>query len=164
MHQERRFPGRVVGTDLAQPRLRRLRAAPSARYGENVERTEDFPAALERALAVGQRGRRRAAARPGGDHAAHDAQRAVGSRRRERSEYNALITPLEPRASARRAALAGRRLAVKDLIDTAGIRTTYGSAIYADHVPERTAPAVERLLAAGAVWSARRTCTSSPGA
>jgi Asp-tRNA(Asn)/Glu-tRNA(Gln) amidotransferase A subunit family amidase len=42
-------------------------------------------------------------------------------------------------------------LLVKDLIDTAGIRTTYGSKIYADHVPDRTATAVERLVAAGAV-------------
>ena len=40
---------------------------------------------------------------------------------------------------------------MKDLFDTAGIRTTYGSKIYADHVPERTAAAVERLLDAGAV-------------
>jgi aspartyl-tRNA(Asn)/glutamyl-tRNA(Gln) amidotransferase subunit A len=63
--------------------------------------------------------------------------------------YNALITELEP-APGREGPLAGLRLAVKDLIDTAGIRTTYGSSIYADHVPERTAPAVERLLAAGA--------------
>jgi aspartyl-tRNA(Asn)/glutamyl-tRNA(Gln) amidotransferase subunit A len=47
--------------------------------------------------------------------------------------------------------LHGRRLLVKDLIDTAGIRTTYGSRIYADHVPARTATAVARLVAAGAV-------------
>ena len=32
--------------------------------------------------------------------------------------------------------LHGRRLLVKDLIDTAGIRTTYGSQVYADHVPD----------------------------
>jgi aspartyl-tRNA(Asn)/glutamyl-tRNA(Gln) amidotransferase subunit A len=63
--------------------------------------------------------------------------------------YNALITELEP-GPGREGPLAGLRLAVKDLIDTAGIRTTYGSSIYADHVPERTAPAVERLLGAGA--------------
>jgi aspartyl-tRNA(Asn)/glutamyl-tRNA(Gln) amidotransferase subunit A len=44
---------------------------------------------------------------------------------------------------------AGRRLAVKDLFDTAGIRTTYGSAVFADHVPETTAEAVRRLEAAG---------------
>jgi aspartyl-tRNA(Asn)/glutamyl-tRNA(Gln) amidotransferase subunit A len=43
----------------------------------------------------------------------------------------------------------GITLAVKDLFDTAGVRTTYGSAIFADHVPEATAPAVARLEAAG---------------
>jgi aspartyl-tRNA(Asn)/glutamyl-tRNA(Gln) amidotransferase subunit A len=43
----------------------------------------------------------------------------------------------------------GIALAVKDLFDTAGVRTTYGSAIFADHVPEATAPAVARLEAAG---------------
>ena len=43
------------------------------------------------------------------------------------------------------------RLAVKDLFDTAGMRTTYGSAIFADHVPGDTAEAVVRLEAAGYV-------------
>jgi aspartyl-tRNA(Asn)/glutamyl-tRNA(Gln) amidotransferase subunit A len=45
----------------------------------------------------------------------------------------------------------GIRLAVKDLFDTAGVRTTYGSAIFADHVPAATAPAVALLEAAGYV-------------
>jgi aspartyl-tRNA(Asn)/glutamyl-tRNA(Gln) amidotransferase subunit A len=40
---------------------------------------------------------------------------------------------------------------VKDLFDTAGIRTTYGSAVFADHVPAATAPAVSLLEAAGYV-------------
>ena len=44
---------------------------------------------------------------------------------------------------------AGIRLAVKDLIDTAGLVTTYGSAIFRDHVPERTASCVSRLEEAG---------------
>jgi aspartyl-tRNA(Asn)/glutamyl-tRNA(Gln) amidotransferase subunit A len=43
----------------------------------------------------------------------------------------------------------GIRLAVKDLFDTAGLRTTYGSMLFADHVPDRTAEAVARLEAAG---------------
>ena len=43
----------------------------------------------------------------------------------------------------------GIRLAVKDLFDTAGLRTTYGSILFADHVPEDTAEAVARLEAAG---------------
>jgi Asp-tRNA(Asn)/Glu-tRNA(Gln) amidotransferase A subunit family amidase len=64
--------------------------------------------------------------------------------------FNAVITEVEP-APALPGPLHGRRLLVKDLIDTAGIRTTYGSKVYADHVPARTAPAVERLVAAGAV-------------
>jgi aspartyl-tRNA(Asn)/glutamyl-tRNA(Gln) amidotransferase subunit A len=44
---------------------------------------------------------------------------------------------------------AGRRLAVKDLFDTAGLTTTYGSAIFRDHVPDQTAEAVRRLEGAG---------------
>ncbi|HMJ00538.1 MAG TPA: amidase [Gaiellaceae bacterium] len=43
----------------------------------------------------------------------------------------------------------GTRLAVKDLFDTAGLATTYGSIVYAEHVPERSAEAVTRLEAAG---------------
>jgi aspartyl-tRNA(Asn)/glutamyl-tRNA(Gln) amidotransferase subunit A len=42
-------------------------------------------------------------------------------------------------------------LAVKDLFDTAGVRTTYGSAVFADHVPETTATAVNRLEGVGYV-------------
>src|SRR5919201_683616 len=45
----------------------------------------------------------------------------------------------------------GIPLAVKDLFDTAGLTTTYGSAIFADHVPPTTAEAVLRLEAAGYV-------------
>ena len=41
--------------------------------------------------------------------------------------------------------------APKDLFDTAGMRTTYGSALFRDHVPTRTATAVQRLVDAGAV-------------
>jgi aspartyl-tRNA(Asn)/glutamyl-tRNA(Gln) amidotransferase subunit A len=45
----------------------------------------------------------------------------------------------------------GVTLAVKDLFDTAGVRTTYGSAIFRDHVPARTAAAVRLLEDAGYV-------------
>src|SRR5258708_670151 len=51
------------------------------------------------------------------------------------------ITELEPGA--------GARLAVKDLFDTEGVRTTYGCAVFAEHVPERSAEAVLRLERAG---------------
>jgi aspartyl-tRNA(Asn)/glutamyl-tRNA(Gln) amidotransferase subunit A len=45
----------------------------------------------------------------------------------------------------------GIPLAVKDLFDTAGLRTTYGSILFADHVPDRSAEAVVRLEASGYV-------------
>jgi aspartyl-tRNA(Asn)/glutamyl-tRNA(Gln) amidotransferase subunit A len=45
----------------------------------------------------------------------------------------------------------GIPLAVKDLFDTAGLRTTYGSILFAEHVPARTAEAVVRLEQAGFV-------------
>ena len=47
--------------------------------------------------------------------------------------------------------LHGLPIAVKDLADTAGIRTTYGSPLFADHVPDRDAPHVAALRSAGAV-------------
>src|ERR671923_470744 len=43
----------------------------------------------------------------------------------------------------------GIPLAVKDLFDTAGITTTYGSILFADHLPAETAEAVRRAEAAG---------------
>jgi aspartyl-tRNA(Asn)/glutamyl-tRNA(Gln) amidotransferase subunit A len=64
--------------------------------------------------------------------------------------WNAFITRVDP-GDARPGSLSGRTLAVKDLFDTAGVRTTYGSGLYAGHVPGGTAIAVQRLLDAGAV-------------
>jgi aspartyl-tRNA(Asn)/glutamyl-tRNA(Gln) amidotransferase subunit A len=51
--------------------------------------------------------------------------------------------------------LAGVPVGWKDLIDTGGIRTTYGSAIWRDNVPERDADVVARLGAAGCVTIAK---------
>jgi acetolactate synthase-1/2/3 large subunit len=50
MHQERRFPDRVVGTDLVNPDFAAYASAFGA-YGEVVRRTDEFPDAFERALA-----------------------------------------------------------------------------------------------------------------
>jgi aspartyl-tRNA(Asn)/glutamyl-tRNA(Gln) amidotransferase subunit A len=50
-----------------------------------------------------------------------------------------------------RGSLHGIPVAVKDLFDTAGVRTTSGSKILADNVPDADSGAVERLKAAGAV-------------
>ena len=77
-----------------------------------------------------------------------------------RAELNAFITVDRERAlldarslaqQGRLGALAGVPFAPKDLFDTAGLRTTYGSQIFRDHVPARTASAVQRITDAGAV-------------
>ncbi|HUY98741.1 MAG TPA: amidase [Thermomicrobiaceae bacterium] len=47
--------------------------------------------------------------------------------------------------------LHGLPIAHKDLVETAGIRTTFGSPIYRDYVPENDALIVERLKRAGAL-------------
>jgi amidase len=59
--------------------------------------------------------------------------------------------------------LAGLPIAVKDLEDVAGVRTTYGSPVYTDHVPDRSDFQVERLEANGAVVLAKAN-TSEFGA
>jgi aspartyl-tRNA(Asn)/glutamyl-tRNA(Gln) amidotransferase subunit A len=50
-----------------------------------------------------------------------------------------------------RGALHGVPVALKDLIDTAGVRTTAASALYEDRVPDHDAEVVRRLRQAGAV-------------
>ncbi|WP_245651505.1 amidase [Streptosporangium amethystogenes] len=50
-----------------------------------------------------------------------------------------------------RGPLHGLPVAHKDLADTAGIRTTYGSPLFADHVPDTDAPIVRRMREAGAI-------------
>jgi amidase len=51
--------------------------------------------------------------------------------------------------------LHGLPIAIKDTTRTAGIRTTFGSPLFADHVPEEDAEVVRRLKAAGAVVTAK---------
>ena len=51
-----------------------------------------------------------------------------------------------------RGPLHGIPVALKDLYDTAGVRTTGGSRIFADRVPERDSAVVEKLRAAGVVF------------
>jgi acetolactate synthase-1/2/3 large subunit len=53
MHQERQYPGRVIGTTLENPDFPALARSYGA-FGERVERTEDFEAAFEGALASGR--------------------------------------------------------------------------------------------------------------
>ncbi|WP_419164849.1 amidase [Candidatus Palauibacter sp.] len=82
---------------------------------------------------------------------------------RHNGELNAVVT-LNPAAKAEAAAvdaslaagedpgpLAGIVVGIKDVTETAGLRTTYGSPLFEDHVPERDAVVVRRLRDAGAV-------------
>lgn len=57
----------------------------------------------------------------------------------------------EQKAGRLRGPLHGVPVAIKDIIDTAGTRTTGGSALFEDRVPEEDATVVARLRAAGAV-------------
>src|SRR6201996_8835911 len=51
--------------------------------------------------------------------------------------------------------LAGLPVAIKDLTDVAGVRTTYGSPIFRDHVPVRSHPVVERIERKGGIVLAK---------
>ncbi|HWK28306.1 MAG TPA: amidase family protein [Solirubrobacter sp.] len=74
---------------------------------------------------------------------------------------NAIVTRLDPEQAlaladaadrtAPRGPLHGLPVAVKDLEDTAGMRTTYGSPLFEDHVPAADSLLVERLKQAGAI-------------
>ncbi|HZN26939.1 MAG TPA: amidase family protein, partial [Burkholderiales bacterium] len=79
-------------------------------------------------------------------------------------KVNAMVTVVAERAMADAAraddlavkgeplgVLHGLPVAHKDLVNTAGIRTTHGSPFYRDNVPTRDAPIVTRIRAAGAI-------------
>src|SRR5580765_7763847 len=55
------------------------------------------------------------------------------------------------RTKSLKAPLAGLPIAYKDNVQTRGVRTTFGSPIYKDHVPNEDHLIVERLSAAGAI-------------
>ena len=59
--------------------------------------------------------------------------------------------------------LHGLPVAHKDLVDTAGVRTTYGSPLFAEHVPDHDDLVVSRMAAAGAI-SLGKTNTPEFGA
>ncbi len=90
--------------------------------------------------------------------------------KRSQPALNAFITIAEEEAmaaarEAERAVMSGAApgplhgvpFSVKDLVPTAGIRTTFGSLIFKDNVPTRDATAVARLKRAGAVLIGKTT-------
>ncbi len=90
---------------------------------------------------------------------------------RRNPELNALVT-LRAEAALAEAAQADERIArgaprplegipfsVKDLIATAGVRTTAGSRALKEYVPSRSATAVQRLQHAGAILIGKSNCS-----
>src|SRR5271154_1227148 len=89
---------------------------------------------------------------------------------RSQASLNAFITVCaeEARASARAAEAAVMRggplgplhgvpFAVKDLVNTAGVRTTFGSVALADNIPAADSPVVARLKRADAILIGKTT-------
>ncbi|MYB85517.1 MAG: amidase, partial [Chloroflexi bacterium] len=70
-------------------------------------------------------------------------------------EHAARLTASGPPADAPPGYLHGLPFAVKDLKDVAGVRSTKGSPIYAEHVPERSDYLVENIEAKGGVVLAK---------
>ena len=54
--------------------------------------------------------------------------------------------------------LCGLPVGIKDITPVAGLRTTYGSVVYADHVPAEDALVVARLRRAGAIILGKTNC------
>ena len=196
MHQERNYPGRVIGDRSRQSRLRRVRAQlrrlrrarrehrgvrPGARARARQRRpcaararvrpggADAAPVALGRARpGREERGalsgealhalpaRRIAAAVTAGELSAEEVTRHHLARIEEHAHLNTVITLTREQALARAkenptGPLAGVPLLVKDVFDTAGVRTTQGSRIFRENVPLRSATSVRRLLDAGAI-------------
>jgi aspartyl-tRNA(Asn)/glutamyl-tRNA(Gln) amidotransferase subunit A len=69
----------------------------------------------------------------------------------EQALAQAQAMDVEAKAGSFRGPLHGIPISLKDNIDTAGVRTTGGSAVFEDRVPDANAEVVRRLLLAGAI-------------
>jgi amidase len=113
---------RLTATELAA-RIRRRELSASEVVGAHLARIEAVNPAVNAIVTLDVAGARRAA--------------AEADRRLARGAASGLLH--------------GLPIAVKDLEDTAGMRTTYGSSIYRDHVPTEDTLMVSRLRRAGAI-------------
>ena len=94
MHQERQFPGRVVGTDLENPDFPALARAYGA-HGERVERTDGLRGCVRSCPRLGKTVGARVAGRSGADQPARPAERAAGTRMsREEIRVDGLAEPI----------------------------------------------------------------------
>jgi amidase len=74
---------------------------------------------------------------------------------RARTHARRLMAGEGMQAKGHRGWLAGLPIAIKDLTDVAGVRTTYGSPIFRDNVPAASHPVVERVEKAGGIVVAK---------
>lgn len=107
----------------------------------------------------------------GGDVSATEIAKAALDRMAEREPLIAAFCTPTPELALQQAAtvdrsrargealgpLAGVPMGVKDLICTAGVKTTSGSAAYRDFIPQEDDISVERMLAAGAIMLGKTT-------
>jgi amidase len=156
----RRTFGQALGSVAVAGTVRPLGASAASTQSSSVRETNVTPDALcdLSAIELVARVRRR-------DVSAREVMAAHLTRvERINPKVNAIITLVGERALADAAradeltasggpfgVLHGLPVAHKDLVDTAGIRTTRGSAFYRDHVPTRDALIVTRIRAAGAI-------------
>ena len=87
MHQEREYPGRIVGTDLKNPDFAAYARAFGG-HGATVEKTADFPAAYAAAHRLGQTRDHLPQGRSRGDHARIHAHRHPREGAREPAQMN----------------------------------------------------------------------------
>ena len=94
MHQERQFPGRVVGTDLENPDFPALARAYGA-HGERVERTDGLRGCVRSCPRLGKTVGARVAGRSGANQPARPAERVAGTRMsREEIRVDGLAEPI----------------------------------------------------------------------
>src|SRR5216684_337487 len=74
---------------------------------------------------------------------------------RARAHARALMAGQRREAEGEPGWLAGLPVAIKDLADVAGVRTTYGSPLFADHIPAKSHPLVERIERKGGIVVAK---------
>jgi amidase len=150
----RRAFGRTLGAVAAAGVLRAHPAEPSAGQGSGAGDELYYRSATELAAAVRRK-----------QISARDVLRAHLSQiERTNPKVNAIVTLVAEQALAAAARademqargsdlgiLHGLPVAHKDLVDTAGIRTTRGSPFFRDNVPARDALIVRRIRDAGAI-------------
>jgi amidase len=74
---------------------------------------------------------------------------------RAREHARRLMAERNPPAANEPGWLGGLPVSIKDLNDVAGVRTTYGSPIFKDHLPVRSHPLVERIERKGGIVVAK---------